>query len=133
MMQRDVQHDHNEPNGAMAAMLAPLLAIVALGGAVAIVEPSRGIRATRAQAAVAPAVRIEIDAQGYEGLRDLLPGDPALARRTLDALSGDGRIDEIEFDALIADRSGRSRTAMDVTTAREDLARTARAYAGGAA
>lgn len=134
MMERDVEHDHNEPNGAMAALLAPLLAVVCLGGAIALLEPAGGVRsAARAATVPAPAPALEIDAERYEGLRDLLPGDAALARRTLEAMHADGRIDEKEFDALVGYQSARRRTSLDLATARGDLLRTAHSYADAGA
>lgn len=129
MMQRDVEHDHNEPNGAMAALLAPLLAVACLGGAIAFLEPTGDVRIARAASVPAPVPPSEIDAERYEGLRDLLPGDAALAGRTLEAMRSDGMIDEKEFDSLAGYEGARRRTPFDLATARGDLLRTARAYA----
>lgn len=129
MMSRDVEHDHNEPSGMMSVLLAPLLVVMVVGGAIALIDPpARRIAAMRT--ASAPVPPSEITGIQYEGLRDLLPADPAMASRTLTALDADGVIDERDLATIVGDADLPVwPTSLGTATARDDLARTARAYA----
>lgn len=126
MMDREIENDENEPRGAVSALLGPMLAVVLVGGGLAMFEPVAV--PARAHAVVA-APPVEISAGQYEALRDMVPVDRSLAARVLEAIASDRMIDEGEYRTLRGGIDHVASTPLDTDAAREDLMRTAEAYA----
>jgi hypothetical protein len=129
MMSGDSRHEGNEPSGMMSVLMAPLLVVMVVGGAIALIDPpARRIGAIGTTSA--PITPSEITGVQYEGLRDLLPTDPAMASRTLAALDADGVIDERDLATIVVGADlPMQPTSLGTAAARDDLTRTARAYA----
>ena len=121
-------HDRDLPSGTQTTLewaLGPVLAILVAAALTSVAgEPSR------AQGAVAPIARVVAPAEAtpaqYEILRDAVALHPELAARTMAEFDDDDRIDQSEYEALVAGVDVQSQaTAMDIAHARGDLHQTA--------